>query len=217
MYAPLCSRHNPTAMDSFVCHACGCNRPMAVLSDLGCSCLLCTPCAVSHVQQQLRASASQMRSQSSSQGLEAFTKGQTVWYRQRDGTRASAVVVDVDNSIQPPQYGIDLAGTIRFTEAQRLTAAHDSQPADASQLVKGAAVWYRQRDGSWVHAVIVQVDRSIQPPQYGVQLPQASEPRYTEQSRLALLLPGQNQSSAGAGAAWLGMFGGLLAGTAAAA
>jgi hypothetical protein len=146
-----------------------------------------------------------MRSQGSSQRLEAFTKGQTVWYRQRDGTRASAVVVDVDNSIQPPQYGIDLAGTTRFTEAQRLTAAHDSQPADTSQLVKGAAVWYRQRDGSWVQAVIVQVDRSIQPPQYAVQLPQASEPRYTEQSRLALLLPGQHYSSPGAGPAQPGM------------
>lgn len=73
------------------------------------------------------------------QELEAtvYTVGQAVRYRQRDGYFTSATVTQVDRSVQPYAYGIQLEGAVdvRFTEYTRL------QPVELQQT---PAAWMEQ-------------------------------------------------------------------------
>ncbi|KAL0038850.1 hypothetical protein WJX79_010660 [Trebouxia sp. C0005] len=49
-----------------------------------------------------------------------YRRGDTVWYRQRDGTDVPAKVVAVDMAVYPPSYGVMIGDNIRETEASRL-------------------------------------------------------------------------------------------------
>ncbi|DBB00324.1 TPA: hypothetical protein ACH3X1_014147 [Trebouxia sp. C0004] len=49
-----------------------------------------------------------------------YSRGDTVWYRQRDGTDVPAKVVAVDMAVYPPSYGVMIGDNIRETEASRL-------------------------------------------------------------------------------------------------
>lgn len=52
------------------------------------------------------------------------------------------------------------------------------------ELVVGEQVWYKKSDGMQQQAVVILIDRSMDPPQYGIELGTSSVIRYTEQSRL---------------------------------
>ncbi|KAL4426212.1 hypothetical protein ABPG77_009827 [Micractinium sp. CCAP 211/92] len=71
---------------------------------------------------------------SQQQQQQHFRKGDTVLYRQRDGTLEEAKVLAVDLSVQPPSYGIELGPekTYRETEASRL-APLPGTPEDGAE------------------------------------------------------------------------------------
>jgi hypothetical protein len=60
---------------------------------------------------------------------ESFQRGNMVWYRHADGGWGGGEVVSVDMSIQPPSYGIALAGGIRETESSRLRRRNPGEKA----------------------------------------------------------------------------------------
>ena len=56
-----------------------------------------------------------------------FQKGDAVWYEQRGGDLAAATIAAVDSTLQPFAYAVDIDGSVRDTEANRLrprTGAH---------------------------------------------------------------------------------------------
>ncbi|KAL0043906.1 hypothetical protein WJX82_004199 [Trebouxia sp. C0006] len=70
------------------------------------------------------AAAASVVNSGSSTGLKAvsvvYSRGDAVWYRQRDGTDVPAKVVAVDMAVYPPSYGVMIGDNIRETEASRL-------------------------------------------------------------------------------------------------
>ena len=60
-----------------------------------------------------------------------------VWYIDREGQRQPASVVSVDDSVQPPSYGVRLdgTGTVRETEGHRLEACDSDKPAPRRGLI----------------------------------------------------------------------------------
>jgi len=96
------------------------------------------------------------------------------------------------------QLSITLCGraAIESTDAELLSAAaacfpcaHVHTPVaipfacSTSSLERGAYAWYRHGNGSWEATEIIAVDRTVDPPSYGVQL--STGVRETECSRLA--------------------------------
>lgn len=57
-------------------------------------------------------------------------------------------------------------------------------------VVKGQMVWYKEKDGAWVEVEVVSVDRSIDPPSYGIRLNgPGGATRETERERLSVQRP----------------------------
>ncbi|PRW44599.1 hypothetical protein C2E21_6703 [Chlorella sorokiniana] len=90
--------------------------------------------------EQPAAAAAQQQKQQQQQGAPAapatagdakFIKGQQVLYRTREGTWQEAKVVDVDYSILPFSYGIEIDGHYRETEATRLAPLPEAEAAAA--------------------------------------------------------------------------------------
>lgn len=59
------------------------------------------------------------------------SKGQMVWYRERDGAWVEAEVVGVDVTIDPPSYGVRINGSTRETERERLSVLRPPPEGDA--------------------------------------------------------------------------------------
>jgi hypothetical protein len=127
----------------------------------------------------------------------AFSLGQLVWYRQADGCCARAEVLEVDKSMQPPQYGIQIQGTdnVRWTEGGRLMVPPEDGPSALHAV--GAWVWYLQSSGTYCQAVVEQVDRSMDPPQIGIKVTGSDTVRYTEVNRITSLVPQSRRSTTG--------------------
>ncbi|KAG1676344.1 hypothetical protein FOA52_001139 [Chlamydomonas sp. UWO 241] len=205
-----------SGLDSFQCRLCWQRAPLTALSDVCHVCLVCGPCAEAHVSAHLsREAASLLRNGATptppqvAQGWHgqqaaavataaaaagagsgqaqaracqpSFAKGDAVTYLDRERGPVPATVVDVDWSAQPPQYGVLLPGAAapRYTERERL---QPRQPGPS--FAKGDAVSYLDRERGPVSATVVDIDRSVDPPQYGVLLTGQSDPRYTERERL---------------------------------
>jgi hypothetical protein len=105
----------------FKCQVCNTHKPVASIVDQTCACMICSPCATSHVEQVL----SERVRDSTSTASVGWCKGESAWYTDRDGQRVQATVVSVDTTIYPPQYEIQLPGreATRFTVASRLTSS----------------------------------------------------------------------------------------------
>lgn len=103
--------------------------------------------------------------------LHTYDKGTDVWYRQRDGTYIEAQVsleltrlcragrqpgrgserpmwlqvLSVDRAVQPPSYAVQVGGSVRETEAERLRLRCAGQPPPEHELpacaAAGAATW----------------------------------------------------------------------------
>ncbi|WIA08484.1 hypothetical protein OEZ85_007920 [Tetradesmus obliquus] len=104
-------------MEYFCCDCCNDMRPLDALLDLDCHCCICTNCC----DERLRPCMTPVQPTPSTAAAE-HAVGDIVRYRQRDGKLCLAKVVQVDRSIQPWGYGIELQGNpdIRFTEGNRL-------------------------------------------------------------------------------------------------
>lgn len=121
-YDPLRPEPAPPAAqmaEHYVCDVCHAmtNLSTQPMASLECDCCVCPTCATEHIKALMRPRSVQLAAPSLGVGEHAL-------YRDRHGNLVQAVVVQVDRSIQPPQYGIRLAGAaadeIRFTEQSRL-------------------------------------------------------------------------------------------------
>ncbi|KAI7846258.1 hypothetical protein COHA_000238 [Chlorella ohadii] len=82
-------------------------------------------------QQQDQQQQQQQAEAPATAGDAKFVKGQPVLYRTREGTWQEAKVVDVDYSVLPFSYGIEIDGHYRETEATRLAPLPEAEAAAA--------------------------------------------------------------------------------------
>ena len=87
----------------------------------------------------------------------------------RSTPQAAAAAATAPATAGPAVAGED-AGTAARQQEQQTQQQQQQQQQTQQQFVKGQAVLYRQRDGSMVPAVVVSVDRSVQPPSIGVDI-----------------------------------------------
>ena len=177
-------------IDAFSCRLCDEKRDFCQLCDLGCSCLVCQECAGRRLTDHMDNAAKKVRLNDLRTAV-AYSLGQLVWYRQADGCCARAKVLEVDKSMQPPQYGIQLHGseTVRWTEGIRLMVPPDEVTDPSASHTVGSRVWYLQGCGTYCQAVVEQVDRTMDPPQIGIKVTGSDTVRYTEVHRITSLAP----------------------------
>ncbi|GFR50183.1 hypothetical protein Agub_g12352 [Astrephomene gubernaculifera] len=111
---------------SFPCQKCRKDISLGSLAELPCNCLVCVPCSrgavVDHLQRLATDVAPSPQPSAVKRLRVQLEPGDEVYYRKPDGSYVKATVEIVDISVQPPQYGIQLANTdnLRFTEEDRL-------------------------------------------------------------------------------------------------
>jgi hypothetical protein len=69
-----------------------------------------------------------------------------------------------------PRLAAAAAAEHRARAAELASHPVQASPPASATPQKGDVVEYRQRDGTWIDAKVVAVDRSVVPPSYGVQL-----------------------------------------------
>eukprot|EP00878_Enallax_costatus_P019303 GHUV01020363.1.p1 GENE.GHUV01020363.1~~GHUV01020363.1.p1 ORF type:complete len:215 (+),score=39.10 GHUV01020363.1:618-1262(+) len=123
-------------IDGFCCSVCHRHRPLEQLLDLDCSCLVCSRCCEEHIVPEM---VPVRLPKPTEPELASYTVGQLVRYRQRDGQLTLAKVVQIDRSIQPFGYGIQLSGAvdIRYTEHTRLLPRELQRQASTAWMQQG--------------------------------------------------------------------------------
>ncbi|KAL4857852.1 3-hydroxyisobutyryl-CoA hydrolase [Chlorella vulgaris] len=107
-----------------------------------------------------------------------------------------------ESAAQLPAPAAATAGGPGGSKEGGQATASSSSSGSTGAFSRGDMVWYRQRDGSWVEAVVASIDLSVQPPSYSIQIPSSSSNghRETEGSRLAARQPGSSPPAAAAAA-----------------
>ncbi len=105
-------------------------------------------------------------------------RGDRVLYRTRRNHWCPTRIVAVNHTPNPPTYFIRLPSGTRETNAQHLQCFHNP----GYPFNTGDSILYRTRGKRWVPALIIAVDRTLQPPAYTIQLPTGE--RETEAHRL---------------------------------
>ncbi|KAK9824279.1 hypothetical protein WJX72_009118 [[Myrmecia] bisecta] len=126
-----------------------------------------------------------------------YALGAYTWYITSKGARLPAKVVHIDLALQPPAYTVLLHGQtdVRETETNRLMdmtvdernlylAGELEIAGDRPVFQLGQRVWYVTIDSQRVMATIQEVDESLQPPAFCVQIEGQRNVRETEMHRL---------------------------------